>query len=150
MTIKRWVTRAAVGTESYRPLVDTNGRLEPDPDEGPFYVLASDHEAEIEALRARVKELEEWQRQMVAKAAEKSLVGYRELGQRCADAEARAEQAERLLGAEIRRSQIRREKLAQAEHDAARRLVLLREVREDATYFGMPTTRIDAELGEKP
>jgi hypothetical protein len=43
--VKRWVQRAAYGTESFHALRDTQGRTEPDLDEGPFYVLASDYEA---------------------------------------------------------------------------------------------------------
>lgn len=65
--------------------------------------------AEVERLRAKVTELsdeaygyaeqverlEEWQRQMVQKAADNSLDGYRELGAKCASLEERAEKAER-------------------------------------------------------
>ena len=52
MTVKRYVSPYAAGTESFRSMRDTRGRTVPDPDEGPFYVLASDHAAEVAALRA--------------------------------------------------------------------------------------------------
>jgi len=54
MTVKRYVSPYAAGTESFRSMRDTRGRTVPDPDEGPFYVLASDHEAEVAALRERL------------------------------------------------------------------------------------------------
>ena len=47
----------------------------------------SDIAAELGARDARIAELEKWQRDMVNKAAEKGLDGYRELGQRAAKAE---------------------------------------------------------------
>ncbi len=37
----------------------------------------------VESLQTQNAELEEWQRQMVAKAADKSLDGYREMGAKC-------------------------------------------------------------------
>lgn len=43
--------------------------------------------------RQRIRELEEWQRQMVEKVAEKSLDGYHELGRRAADAENRLDES---------------------------------------------------------
>lgn len=49
-------------------------------------------DSEIESLR-------QWQRDMVAKAADKSLDGYRELGAKCAALEERAEQLESELAA---------------------------------------------------
>jgi len=41
---------------------------------------------------AEIERLKEWQRQMVEKAAAKSLDGYRELGEKCASLEGRIEQ----------------------------------------------------------
>ena len=58
MTVKRYVSPYAAGTESFRSMRDTRGRTVPDPDEGPFYVLASDHDAEVAALRERLAEAE--------------------------------------------------------------------------------------------
>ena len=54
-----------------------------------------DHAKEIATLRAEVERLREWQRQMVQKAADNSLDGYRELGAKCASLEERTEKAER-------------------------------------------------------
>ena len=48
---------------------------------------------EIKLLEAEVERLKEWQRQMVEKAAEKSLDGYRELGAKCASLEAERDEA---------------------------------------------------------
>ena len=62
-----------------------------------WYDQAEDTNAVARLLarsRARVAELEQWNREMVAKAAAKSLDGYRELGARAAAAEERAEKAE--------------------------------------------------------
>lgn len=59
------------------------------PDEAPSGEAALDALTELDQLRARVKELEEWNRKMVEMAASKNnLDGYRELGQRAAQAEA--------------------------------------------------------------
>ena len=55
MTVKRYVSPYAAGTESFRSMRDTRGRTVPDPDEGPFYVLASDHEAEVAALKEQLR-----------------------------------------------------------------------------------------------
>jgi chemotaxis methyl-accepting protein methylase len=54
--VKRWVSPAAAGTESYRlgRLVDAGDRTEPDHDEGPFYVFATDYDA----LQQRAAQLE--------------------------------------------------------------------------------------------
>ena len=43
--------------------------------------------AELHKLRVENAQLKQWQRDMVKKAADKSLDGYRELGARCADFE---------------------------------------------------------------
>ena len=53
----------------------------------------SDIAAELAWRDARIAQLEQWQRDMVAKAAEKSLDGYRDLGQRTAKAEAERDEA---------------------------------------------------------
>ncbi len=62
--------------------------------DGPW-VTYEDHAEEITTLRAEVERLREWQRQMVQKAADNSLDGYRELGAKCASLEERTETAER-------------------------------------------------------
>lgn len=59
--VRRFCSRYAAGTESMRGLVDTRGRTQPDADEGPFYVLASDYDAlaaQLAAAQARVAEME--------------------------------------------------------------------------------------------
>lgn len=58
--VKRWVSPYAAGTESYRMfgLKDAGDRAEPDHDEGPFFVLASDHESEVSRLKSALAEAE--------------------------------------------------------------------------------------------
>lgn len=67
-------------------------RLRPNSEAAPWVIEeVTKMESEIERLQSRVAELEQWQRDMVEKAASKSLDGYRELGSRAAAAENRAD-----------------------------------------------------------
>lgn len=70
--------------------------------------LADKVRGELNRLRARVADLEEWQRAMVARLADERLDGYRALGQRAAEAESERDE----LRAEL--EQLR------DEHNAAR------------------------------
>jgi hypothetical protein len=57
--------------------------------------VLSETAATIRALLARAEKAEQWNRDMVAKAAsDGTLEGYRDLGRKCAQLEVRAEQAE--------------------------------------------------------
>lgn len=78
MSVKRWVSRYAAGTESYRELQEVPDGGERNHDEGPFYVLASDHEADLAAAERGnkiahdllVDESREWKRLHDEKCAE--------------------------------------------------------------------------------
>ena len=92
---------------------------------------------ENEALQVKVVKLEGDIQEMVKKAADKHLDGYRELGTKCADLEQRAEQAEDSLNKRIEESEeaIReyRSKLSQSQQETSQaeaREKVLREALE--------------------
>ena len=62
-------------------------RVRPGSEAAPWVVL------EIGKLEAEIERLRKWQREMVKKAADKSLDGYRELGAKCAALERERDEA---------------------------------------------------------
>ena len=77
---------AEVERQRRGPKGGLSDRVRPGSEAAPWVV------EEIKLLEAEVGRLKEWQRQMVEKAAEKSLDGYRELGAKCASLEAKRDE----------------------------------------------------------